>query len=1179
MNLKRFFILAFSSLLALSAFHFHKQHHEKEQLEEVEELETPNDYFFFQRSYPEQVFAQNAYLKALQAAKSAAAERSDPLNANNINWKIQGPGNLGARVNVVKAHPSNPNIIYVGFSGGGIFKTTDGGGNWFPIFDEQAYLSVSDIVLDPQNPEIVYVGTGDVNISGYPFIGNGVFRSNNGGQNWTNLGLSDQKIISKITIDPSNSNILYAACMGNPFVRDNKRGVYKSINKGATWSQVLFISTQTGVVDLLQDPNQPNTLYAAGWDRIRNNAESVLSGTGAKIYKTTDGGSNWTVLGGGLPTDAQSRIGLAMSKQTPNTIFAEYVGVNLQLNGIYKTTDGGNNFSTIPTSSVLNGLSGDALGGMGWYFGKIWVNPTNDNDIMVAGVDLWRTQNGGNNWSIEASSTVETDIHADKHALDFLPNGNILLGTDGGLYLHNVANNSWQDVENIPTTQFYRVAYNPHNPNMYYGGAQDNGTSRGSSSEPNNWNRIYGADGFQPAFHSIIPEKFYVETQNGNIAVTTDNGASWNSATNGLLSSDRRNWDMPYLISTHNPDKMYCGTYRLYKSVSANTPNWVSKSADLTDGVLTEDRFHNITTIAESPIDSNQLLVGTSDANVWRTDNGGATWTNITAGLPNRYITSVKSSQTNSNSVFVAQSGYRDNDVTPHIFKSDNKGGVWKSISGDLPNLAVNDLLVLPNSKDSVIFAATDGGVYATSNAGVNWQRLGKNMPFIPVYDIDLNVAKNEIIAGTFARSIMTFPIDSLNINVAVAKINLSGLTYKQNGIGVENVTIALDPQSNIINTDASGIYNFFGLNKGISTTITPYKNTEIVNGVTTFDMVLARKHILGVELLASPYQQIAADVNKSGTITTFDLVEMRKVILRIQDTFPNNTSWRFVPVSYIFVDPSNAFLDFFPESITKNTLAANTVNENFIAIKIGDVNDSALGMGNFGNDPTERSSETLQLFYPEFEYTAGEIISLPVQGKSGTQDVQGFQFSLKFDAQRFDYLGLDKENTVINDFSEENIGVSYAKQGILTFSWDGLVPSSTRGDWFKLKFRAKKSGNTRQNWSLNSDFTQAEGYDSVAKKMSITLTSQSKSSVSDWSFTANPFQTQTTLQLNLTTSATLEVELFTLDGKKCFAENRNFAAGFQEINISDSRIPKGILLYQIFENGKKIGVGKLLKM
>ena len=280
------------SLVALCMFCFafgiwQSNHAAHEAQKEGTKLEEPSDYFFLQRAYPEKNFSQNTYLRAMEAAQRQVLERTEALVGVDANWRTEGPGNLGARVNAVAVHPTNENIIYVGFSGGGIFKTTDGGANWNPIFDAQAYLSISDIILDPQNPEIVYVGTGDVNISGYPFVGNGVFRSKNGGQTWTNIGLNDQKIISKIKIHPTNSNIIYAACMGNPFVRDNKRGVYKTVNGGASWSQVLFISDQTGIVDLLLNPSNPNILYAAGWDRIRNNSESVLSGTGAKVYKTT----------------------------------------------------------------------------------------------------------------------------------------------------------------------------------------------------------------------------------------------------------------------------------------------------------------------------------------------------------------------------------------------------------------------------------------------------------------------------------------------------------------------------------------------------------------------------------------------------------------------------------------------------------------------------------------------------------------------------------------------------------------------------------------------------------------------------------------------------------------------------------------------------------------------------
>ena len=722
----------------------------------------PSDEFFIQRAYPDGKFSIKAYTEGLKTAQQLAQSRE--ATGFDEEWLTQGPGNIGARVNTIVANPQNENIMYAGFSEGGVFKTTDGGNNWVPIFDDQVLLSIGDIVLDSNNPEIVYVGTGDVNISGYPFIGDGLYRSNDGGDTWTNLGLTEQRIISKIVLDPTNSDRIFAACMGLPFERNNQRGLYRSIDNGNNWEQVLFLSDSTGVIDVLINPENPQILYAAGWDRIRNNTESITRGFGARIYKSIDGGDNWDLLEGGLPNEKHSRIGLEMSGSDPDVIFAKYVGNNLQLEAIYKTIDGGETWLPIPTDEDLNGLNAGALGGFGWYFGQIRVNPDNDNEIFLLGIDLWRTQDSGNNWERVGPPWWEYLVHADKHDLVFLPSGNILLATDGGLYRSDSNAETWEDIENIPTTQFYRVAYNPHNPDFYYGGAQDNGSTGGNGDGINNWSRIYGGDGFQMAFDPFDPDRFFVETQRGNISMTLDGGSDFFGANDGIDGDDRRNWDMPYFISPHDNEVMYTGTYRVYRG-EGNVPEWNPISDDLTDGLSEAHRYHNITSINESPLIEGLLYVGTGDGNLWRSDDDGQNWVSISVGLPDLYVTDVVSSPDFEDKVYVTFSGYRDNEFLPRIFRSEDRGSSWEDISSDLPDLAINDLLLLPENSDSVIFVATDGGIYGSLDSADTWDRLGTNMPFITVYDLVLNEAKNELVAGTFARSIMSYPLDSLGLD------------------------------------------------------------------------------------------------------------------------------------------------------------------------------------------------------------------------------------------------------------------------------------------------------------------------------------------------------------------------------------------------------------------------------
>ena len=769
----RNFLLIFFLIISITFLLFLFSGNKKNALQHIsaDKLATkhyPSDHYFMQRTWPDAKPSVQALKKGLTQAKYSAQSRSGH-DFDQIAWTVQGPGNIGARINTVALHPTDPNIAYVGFSTGGVWKTTNlqqqNNATWTPIFDSQPFSSTGDIALDPNNPQTIYVGTGDVNISGYPFIGDGLYKSTDGGSTWQHLGLEQQSIVSKIIVDPSNSDIIYAATMGLPFFPNTQKGLYKSMDGGNSWSQILFVSDQAGIIDMMINPDNPQVLYAAGWDRVRNNSESIIWGPGAKIYKTTNGGNNWTPLSGGLPTDDQGRIGLAMSGSDPDVIFAMYVDTNSNLQGIYKSVNAGTNWTEIPTDEATTGLSPFALGGFGWYFGKLRVNPANDDHLYLLGVDMWETTNAGGTWDRATPPWWQYTVHADKHDMVFAPTANhqfnFVLATDGGLYAQY--DSTWYDMENIPTTQFYRVAWNPHTPADYYGGAQDNGSTGGNSSSINSWPRIFGGDGFQMEFHPNDPNLFLAETQNGGIVATFDGGYFWEGGTDGINNSDRRNWDMPYLLGHTDPNTLYTGTYRVYKgAIIAPYVVWDSISPDLTDG--TDNRYHTITTVHESPLDANQVYAGTSDGRVWRTNGNVTNWQNISAGLPVRYVTDIKASPDIADNVYVCHSGYKDNSFIPRLHRSTNRGDDWEDISGDLPDLAINDVYILPGHNDSVIFIANDGGVYGTVDAGTTWDRLGNNMPIVPVYDLEWNPVENTVIAGTFGRSIMTFPLDSVDL-------------------------------------------------------------------------------------------------------------------------------------------------------------------------------------------------------------------------------------------------------------------------------------------------------------------------------------------------------------------------------------------------------------------------------
>lgn len=742
----------------------------------------PAEWFFALREWPDFHTDVPAYTDALAAAQqsSAVSRPRDGFAGFSAPWKLEGPANIGARINCIEIHPTIPNVIYIGYSHGGVWRTTNGGQSWTSVFDNQSFLSIADIEIDPSNG-IVYVATGDPNISGYPFIGDGLWCSLDNGSTWQHIGLEDQRIISKIVLNPQFPNTLYIGAMGLPFERNNDRGLYKTTSIGASWQQKLFLSEEAGIIDLVMSPLDHNTLYAAGWDRIRNNQESVVSGNNARIWKTIDGGNTWTKLGGGLPEDEQSRIGLAIDPFNENHLFASYVNTDLVFSALYETFDGGQTWNENPCEGLDFGFQSN----FAWYFGQVRINPYNTQDVWLLGVQSWRSQNGGETWELAAG--FQQDVHADHHDLAFLGPQSYLLATDGGLYRSTDNATNWQKIENIPTTQFYRVAYNPHQPQLYYGGAQDNGTSVGNASSLEDWTRVFGGDGFQAVFHPLDPNIFYYETQNGGIYGTVD-GQNFDYAKDGIDNSDRQHWDMQYLLSSHDANIMYTGTHRIYQGFG-HLPVWTPISEDLTDGNVFGARYHTISTLHESPIDADLLYVGTTDANVWRGRPGTQSWTNITAGLPERYVSSVKASPSDANRVFVSHTGYKSNDFTPRIHRSDNQGDTWMPIVGDLPNLAVNDLFILPGHQDSVIFAATDGGVYGTTNGGQHWERLGTGIPIVPVYDLEMNPAEHTLIAGTYARSMLSFPLDSL-------KLGENSSTFTPNGYAQPTLSISPNPAS-----------------------------------------------------------------------------------------------------------------------------------------------------------------------------------------------------------------------------------------------------------------------------------------------------------------------------------------------------------------------------------------------
>jgi photosystem II stability/assembly factor-like uncharacterized protein len=714
-----------------------------------------SELFHLLRNFPEYEGAADGFRQALQYHRETAGLRGEAPYGFDTPWIPQGPNNIGGRINTLAQSPQNPQVILAGLVAGGIFKTSDGGLNWRPVFDDQPVLSISRILFDPLEPDLVYAATGDPNISSYVFVGQGLYKSCDAGETWERIALENAGVLSALAIDPQDHQILYAGSMGIPLRPGPERGLYRSPDGGQTWAKVLFLSDQAGITDILVDPQDPNVVYACGWHRVRNQAVSIVNGPLSRVYRSTDRGLTWQVLETGLPSGVLSRSGLAWSQ---GSVFVQFVNTNQQLEGLYRSDDQGETWSQVPTS----GMPGNVLGGFGWYFCKLRVNPANRDDIFILGVDLWRTPDGGQNWYMATPPWWTYEVHADKHDLLFTPDGHLLLATDGGAYRSVDEGISWNRLDDIPATQFYRIAYNMHDPGHFVGGAQDNGTT-GGYGPAQDWERIFGGDGFQAAFHPEYPELIYAEWQNGNLVVSQDYGSNFSNFTFGINPADRVGWDAPYFVSVHPPHAMYFGTNRVYQNDNPFTANWYAVSDRLTDpDEPFLPRTHVITALGESPLVPGLVLAGTGDGRLWRSDPASGDWLNVTAGLPQQYVTSCQGSTVIPERLFVTHSGYRYNQFIPHIHRSDDGGQTWVAVSGDLPPFGVNDLVILPGHADSILFAATDAGVFGTVNGGETWFPLGSAMPALPVYDIAFNPALNLLMAGTHARSFYTLRLDAI---------------------------------------------------------------------------------------------------------------------------------------------------------------------------------------------------------------------------------------------------------------------------------------------------------------------------------------------------------------------------------------------------------------------------------
>jgi len=705
------------------------------------------------------------------AADQAAGEAAGGLPLRGI-----GPALMGGRIADIDVHPHEKNTWYVAVGSGGVWKTTNAGTTWQPVFDAEGSYSIGDVTIDPLNPDVVWVGTGE-NVSGrHVGWGDGVYKSVNGGQTWTNMGLQASEHIGNILVDPRDSDRVFVAAEGPLWSAGGDRGLYRTTDGGQTWEPVLQIDEDTGITDVEFHPGNPDVIYAAAYQRRRHVWGLMAGGPGGGIYKSTNGGDSWEKLSRGLPAGDVGKIGLAVTAANPRLVYAT-IEADDENKGFYRSEDQGESWKK--TNAYISNGTGPH------YYQEISASPLDSDLVIQMDVFFHVTRDGGKNFQVLGTGREK---HSDNHALWIDPRNDrhLIAGSDAGLYESFDQGASWRHFPNLPVSQFYKVAVDNSEP--FYnilGGTQDLGTLFGPSRtmtvegvRNQDWYVPLGADGYGVAFDPEDGLTSYMEYQQGYLF-------RHRRDTNELVHiqpqptpgepPERWNWDTPILISPHDAGRIYTASQRVWRSDDRGNA-WTAISGDLTTDqnryelefagrVWSVDDLHDngamskyatLTAITESPLSEGVLYVASDDGLIHATTDGGENWSQARPlpGLPERsFINDLEASLFNDETVFAVADAHKVGDFAPYVFVSSNSGRSWRAIAGDLPDGTIAWAIQQDHENEDLLFLGTEFGLYFTLNGGENWHKLS-GAPTIAFRDIKIQRRDNDVIGATFGRGI-----------------------------------------------------------------------------------------------------------------------------------------------------------------------------------------------------------------------------------------------------------------------------------------------------------------------------------------------------------------------------------------------------------------------------------------